>query len=94
MSRETWNVIKNSKTFYIQTYRRGSKYLIVSGCINLLLCLIIYYLHLHQPERDFYATSGITPPIKLNPLNEPNYTGTALLAPDPTNDDEVKVIPQ
>lgn len=94
MSRETWNIIRNSKSFYIQTYRRAGKYLIVSGCINLLLCLIIYYLHFHQPVRDFYATSGITPPIKLNPLKTPNYSGTALLDPDPTNNDDVKVIPQ
>ena len=69
-------------------------WLVVSLGLNLLLGLAIYYLHMHQPERDYYATSGIIPPIKLTPMAEPNYSATPLLEPDPTNDDEPKVIPQ
>ncbi|KTC85953.1 MULTISPECIES: type IVB secretion system protein IcmM/DotJ [Legionella] len=94
MSRETWNTIINSKSFYVRTYRMGGRTLIISLIINILLGLAIYYLYFHQPERDFYATSGITPPIQLKPMDEPNYSATPLLAPDPIENNTVKVIPQ
>lgn len=94
MGRETWNTIKRSKSFYVRTYRQAGMYLIASVFINVFLGLAIYYVHFHEPERDFYATSGVAPPIKLTPLTAPNYSGTALLPPDPINDDEMKVIPQ
>lgn len=94
MSRETWNIIKDSKLFYVRTYRRGGTWLVVSLCLNLLMGLTIYYLHLHQPERDYYATSGIIPPIELKAMAEPNYSATPLLPPDQTSDDEQRVIPQ
>ncbi|ASQ45262.1 type IVB secretion system protein IcmM/DotJ [Legionella clemsonensis] len=94
MGRETWDTIKRSKAFYIRTYRKGGTFVIVSLIINILLSLLIYYIHFNQPEPDFYATSGITPPIQLTPLNAPNYSSTPLLEPDPTNEDETRVIPQ
>ncbi|KTC86357.1 type IVB secretion system protein IcmM/DotJ [Legionella brunensis] len=94
MGRETWDTIKNSKAFYIRTYRKGATFVIVSLLINLLLSLAIYYVHFNQPDPDFYATSGITPPIMLTPLKTPNYSNTPLLEPDPINDDETRVIPQ
>ena len=94
MGRETWNTIKQSKSFYVRTYRMTGTLIIVSLLLNLLMGLIIYYLYFHQPARDFYATSGIIPPIKLKALDEPNNSPTALLPPDPVNDESVKVIPQ
>lgn len=94
MSREAWNTIKRSKSFYIRTYRMGGTLIIVSLVLNLLMSLAIYYLYFHQPIRDFYATSGVTAPVQLKPLDEPNKSATPLLAPDPINDETVKVIPQ
>lgn len=94
MGRETWKTIINSKSFYVRTYRMGGRALIASLVINILLGLAIYYLYFHQPERDFYATSGITPPVQLTPMEEPNYSATPLLAPDPVENESVKVIPQ
>lgn len=94
MSRESWNTIKNSKSFYVRTYRKAGTILIGSLILNILLGLAIYYHHQHRPERDFYATSGMAPPIKLNARDEPNNSATYLLETDPTNDDEPKVIPQ
>ncbi|KTD24578.1 MULTISPECIES: type IVB secretion system protein IcmM/DotJ [Legionella] len=94
MSQEAWNTIKRSKSFYIRTYRIGGTSLVISLILNLLLVLGIYYLYFHEPERDFYATSGVTPPVLLNPLDEPNYSSTPLLPPDPIDDDSEKVIPQ
>ncbi len=94
MGRENWNRIKQSKWFYIQGYRRAGKWLMVSIGINLLLGLMIYYIHLNEPEHDFYATSGIVPPVKLTPLYAPNNSATALLGADPASDENVKVIPE
>lgn len=94
MGRETWDTIKQSKAFYIRTYRKGGTFVIVSLLVNLLLSLAIYYVHFHQPNPDFYATSGITPPIQLTALNAPNDSSTPLLEPDPATEDETRVIPQ
>lgn len=94
MGRESWNSIKQSKSFYVNIYRRGIFVLIISLGINAALSLVIYYLYFHQPIRDFYATNGITAPEKLNPMNERNYSATALLEPDSINNDVVKIIPQ
>lgn len=94
MGRETWDTIKRSKAFYIRTYRKGGTFVIVSLIINMLLSVLIYYIHFNQPEPDFYATSGITPPVQLTPRDAPNNSSTPLLEPDPVNEDETRVIPQ
>ncbi|GGI89926.1 type IVB secretion system protein IcmM/DotJ [Legionella impletisoli] len=95
MSRGTWEIVKQSKRFYVMTYRKTGTALLFSAALNVLLGAGIYYTYFHQPERDFYATNGITPPVELTPLDEPNYTSDALLASDPVNDtNDAKVIPQ
>lgn len=94
MGREIWNAIKQSKTFYIRTYRACLTVTAFSLLLNLIIGLVIYYLYFNEPERDFYATSGITSPVKLTPLNEPNYSSKPLLANDPPSEDTVKEIPE
>ena len=95
MSRETWGTIKQSKLFYINTYRRGLTTLIISLLLSCLFGLLIIYVHVTEPERDFYATSGVTPPIMLQPLKAPNYSSQALLPPDTRPEStEEKLIPQ
>ncbi|KTD05936.1 IcmM (DotJ) [Legionella gratiana] len=94
MSRETWNLIKKSKRFDVNVYRRGIVALIVSLILSCVLCLSLLYMYLSEPERDFYATSGIAPPIKLSPMLSPNYSAQALLPPDPPSDSEDKLIPE
>jgi intracellular multiplication protein IcmM len=94
MTRETWDTIRQSKAFYILTYRKGIRWVMLSLTLNFILSLAIYYAHFNTPEPDFYATSGIAPPIKLTPLNAPNYSSTPLLEPDPVTEDETRVIPQ
>ena len=93
MAAEAWSKIINSKSFYIRTYRVAMKSLIISLLINFLLSLAIYYLYFHQPERDFYATSGIIPPVQLTPRDQPNFSTIPLLEADPPNDNTVKLIP-
>lgn len=93
MSREAWNLIKNSKHFYIATYRRAITALFISMSINVGLGVLFYFVYFSQPETDYYSTSGVTPPVKLTPLDGPNYTSTPLLANDPDDEPETKVIP-
>lgn len=94
MNRETWNIIKNSKNFNVRVYRRGVTVLIGSLVLNFVLGILIFYQHLKLPERDYYATSGVTPPILLKPMLTRNYKPVALLDPDPPIDNVEKVIPQ
>ncbi|KTC66537.1 Dot/Icm secretion system protein ImcM [Legionella adelaidensis] len=94
MSRGAWNLTKQSKRFYVQTYRRAGTSLVVSLLINLLLGLGIYYTYFHLPEPDFYSTDGITPPVQLTPMDEPNRSSVPLLASDQESDYGNKVIPE
>lgn len=94
MSREAWALIKQNKNFNVHIYRRGLFALIVSLGLSCILVLLIFYVYIKEPERDYYATNGITPPIMLQPMLERNLTSTALLPPDPPNDNEVRLIPQ
>ena len=94
MSRETWRLVQQSKRFYVNTFRRTGSALIISVLGNLSLAMAMYYVYLNQPEHDFYATSGVTSPILLTPMDVPNNTSVALLASDPENENDIRVIPQ
>ena len=94
MGRENWNKVKNSKFFYVRTYRFAGQCLMISLGINLVFGLLVYYIYLSRPEPNYYATSGITPPVELRSLDEPNKGATALLPPDPVDINNEKVIPQ
>jgi intracellular multiplication protein IcmM len=94
MSRETWNLIKQSKRFHINTFRRVGSALFVSVIINMMLAFAVYYTYFNRPEHAFYATSGVTPPVMLTSMDSPNYTSVALLAADPEEETVIKVIPQ
>ncbi|MGL5741190.1 MAG: type IVB secretion system protein IcmM/DotJ [Legionella sp.] len=94
MNRDTWDLIKNSKNFYVNVYRRGLVALIISLLLSCIIGVLMFYVYLTEPERDFYATSGIAPPIKLRPLATPNFSSNALLPPDPPMEEEDKPIPQ
>ncbi len=94
MSRETWRLLKQSKRFYVNTYRRAGSALIVSIIINLALGFAIHFVYFSQSERDYYATNGATPPIMLTPMDVPNNTSVALLASDLENENDARVIPQ
>lgn len=94
MSLETWNLIKQSKRFYVSTYHWVLNTLILSICINAVIGFLIYYFYFHQNHPDFYATSGVTAPIQLIPMDAPNNGSVALLPNDPDNENDVKAIPQ
>ena len=94
MSRESWALIQRNKNFNVHGYRRGLSFIISSLIISCLIMMLTAYIYLHQPIQSFYATNGITPPIKLNALSAPNTSSQALLDPDPPVDQVIKVIPQ
>ena len=72
----------------------GSSVLMVSIVLNVFLGVAIYQECINQPEQDFYATDGITPPVKLTAMNHENKTSSALLADDQNRNESSKVMPQ
>lgn len=94
MSRESWLLIKQNKNFNVNIYRRGLVVLICSLFLSGVIVGFIFYVYLHLPERDYYATSGVTPPIILKPMSAPNESSEPLMEADPPTDDVPRVIPQ
>ena len=94
MSRGSWDIIKRSKRFYIRTFRRTGSALIVSTAINVMLLVGIYFSYFDRPEHDYYSTDGVTPPILLTVMDEPNHTSVPMLANDQVQDDNNRVIPR
>lgn len=93
MSRENWRIIKNKKMFYVTSYRRSCSILLFSLVFNMLLLTFIILSYASRGMPDFYATSGIIPPIQLAPLTSPNFSSEALLPPDPPDEEGTKQIP-
>ncbi len=94
MSRGTWAKIRQSNRFYIDTYHRGATALLASIILNVFLGIAIYYVYFGYPEPDYYATDGVTPPVPLIAMDEPNESTNALLANDQDNNDNTKAAPQ
>lgn len=93
MSKAIWQKIKNSKRFYVRSYRKLGSILLGSVFINVLLGLSVTYEFLTMPEPDFYATYGEIPPIKLFEMNSPNYSSTPLLPDDRQYESDNRKIP-
>lgn len=94
MGREKWNLIRQSKGFYIRNFRWAESALFFSFAISVLLLLAISHVYFSHHQPDYYATDGITPPKKLKALNEPNYTDVPLLSNDIAVDTINRSIPQ
>lgn len=76
------------------TYRWGVIVLLASVALNVLLGFAIFQIYFNEPERDFYATDGVTPPVKLAPIDHPNDSSSALLADEQNNYDNGRAVPQ
>jgi intracellular multiplication protein IcmM len=94
MNRESWSLVKQGKSFNVNVYRRGLSAVIISLGLSCALGIVMFYLYLSEPERDYYATNGVTPPVQLTPRETPNMSPKALLDPDPQTSPEEKLIPQ
>ena len=80
------NEVIAKKTFYRDNYRRGLKMLFFSLLVTLFLLGSIFYKIDNSPEPDFYATNGISAPLRLKALEQPNEQSRFLLEPDPSDD--------
>lgn len=83
-----WNKIKQSKGFYVTSYRRIMKLMVLSLGLNGLLIAGVVLSFLNIPKRHYYATNGAIAlmaikPVELLPMDKPNYSSQALLPPDP-----------
>ncbi len=94
MSLESWSLIKQNKKFNVNIYRRGLVALIISLILSGLMAGYIFYIYLHLPENDYYATSGIVAPVMIKSMSTPNESSEPLVDPDPPTDDVLRVIPQ
>lgn len=94
MNHQAWTRIKQTKGFYVHTFRRAGNWLAFTCLLNLLLGVAVYYAHKHQDPPHFYATSGVVAPVQLTPMSEPNDTDVPLLAADINSEPEIKVIVQ
>ena len=79
MGRIVWNTIKQSKNFYVRTYRLTGSLLALSFSTTLLLITGIIYTFINISPIDFYATNSEHHPITLQPMDQPNYSAQALL---------------
>ena len=82
MTIQVVRLAKTSKTFHRNNFRRVIILLIISLALNALFAFGIYSQFISKKVPTFYSTSGITPPIKLDPLPEPNYSSKPLLEED------------
>lgn len=94
MSRGKWVNIRQSNRFYIRTYRRASNFVMLSMCVNVVLGVGIYYAYSALPEPDYYSTDGVTPPVELIAMDEPNNSSQPLLANDQEQDNNNRATPQ
>jgi intracellular multiplication protein IcmM len=83
---------KEGKFFYRNSFRRTVFLLITSLILNALLVIGIYFQLINKVHPNYYATSGVKPPIQLTPLSHPNYKSKPLLPPDPITDSNEKML--
>ena len=91
MGKAVWSTIRKSKFFYAVLYRRMLIMLWISLLINIAISLGVYYFYFQRPPHTFYASNGVTQPIKLMPRLSPNYSAEAILPPEPQPDVPAKV---
>lgn len=94
MSGVVWRERMRSKSFYVMSFRKLITLSLCSMLLSLILIIDIVWVYYHQPARTYFASSGVTPPVQLSPLSEPNQSSVALLPPDPELPVETKPIPQ
>lgn len=89
-----WHIIRQNKYFYIKGYRTSLFLLLCSMILNTVFAVLIFYTYLHEPESEYYATNGMTPPVLLKAMLAPNLSSVAMLDPDPVIMEQNKAIPQ
>ncbi|MCX7116082.1 MAG: phosphoesterase [Gammaproteobacteria bacterium] len=83
MSRQELRMQKASKFFYVRVYRWSLNLVLVSIVLNVGLVVLDWLYYLHRPSTTYYATSGVTRPIKLTWRSLPNHSQHFLLPSTP-----------
>jgi hypothetical protein len=86
MSILRFELAKTERYFYVSSYRKTIRVLLVSIIFNFLLLTLISYIHFNQPRASYYGTNGRMSPVLLSPINQPNTGAQALLADDVATD--------
>ena len=83
MRRLSIDEVKQQKNFYRNNFHRVVNSLFWVMGFMLVLLLGVIFKVLVVPETSFYATNSVGFITPLNPLDAPNMSSEALLAPDP-----------
>ena len=92
MSQTRWDLIKQTKRFYVKTYRQLETFLIISALANLSMACYMYHVYFNQGEPSFYSTDGVRPPLTLIAMDLPNNSPIPILKSDPIEDATTKVM--
>lgn len=92
MTIQAVRLVRTSKVFYRNGFRKVIVLIFFSLLLNTLLGFGIYNKMINQKTPDFYSTNGLTAPASLNMRLEPNYSSKAILLPDPQSDDDDEVM--
>ena len=87
MARKSIEFIIHGKNFYRDSFRKVSKFLLISLLISVCLLIGIYFSIISRGEEDYYATSGVRPPVLLHARYEPNMSSEPLLESYPQDED-------
>lgn len=87
MGKAAWSETRGSKFFYVQLYRKTLLVLWVSLSMNILFALGVYYFYFKRPAVEFYASNGVTQPVKLTARATPNPARESLLPSEPPADE-------
>lgn len=77
------NEVKQQKNFYRNNFRRVVNSLFWTMLFMLVLVVSVIFKVLVVPDASFYATNSASFITLLTPLDAPNMSSEALLAPDP-----------
>ena len=89
MTIQAMRLAKKTKTFHRNSFRKVINLLIISLGLNCILAFAIYSKFVSLPEPTYYATSGITAPIRLAARDKRNYSSIPLLKSDQGANDSV-----
>lgn len=83
MSIQKLRAQKERKHFFRNSFRNVLWIIYASLFLNIIFIIGIYQVLINVEDPDYFATSGIKPPIKLTALFHPNNSSRALLPPAP-----------
>ena len=80
--------LKNKRYFFVFSYRNILNSLIFLGICNLIFLGVATFLFFNRGQHIYFATSGLTNPVQLAPMNGPNYSSVPILEDDIPSDEQ------